>query len=104
MTLTTSRLPTAGSLQKGTLRGVHGSRPSIRVPRHIRRGLALLHAVVGIDLGTSNSAIGSVDEGEAKIVATSDGPITNSWVAFTEVRLQCPSRPVIEMRTSANHL
>ncbi len=45
------------------------------------------NAVVGIDLGTSNSAVGIVDGGEAKIICTKDGATTCSWVAFTEVTI-----------------
>jgi molecular chaperone DnaK (HSP70) len=43
------------------------------------------NAVIGVDLGTSNSAVGIIDGGEARIVRTNDGATTCSRVAFTEV-------------------
>ena len=76
-----------GPLRQGISRDVYDSRHSTRLPKHGRRGQALIHAAVGIDLGTSNSAIGFIHEGEAKVVKTIDGSTTSSWVAFTEVRL-----------------
>ena len=85
MTVAAYQLASAGPLRRGALRLGHDSRQSIRLPRHVRRGQASLHAVVGIDLGTSNSAVGIICEGEARIVHTSDGSTTSSLVAFTEV-------------------
>lgn len=85
MTVAVHVLVPAGPLRNGALRFGHDSRQSIRLPRHVRRGQASLHAVIGIDLGTSNSAVGIIDEGEAVIVQTSDGSTTSSLVAFTEV-------------------
>ena len=104
MTLALCRLGAAGPLHTYPPRALHISRQSIRVPRHIRRGLASLHAVVGIDLGTSNSAIGIVDQGQAKIVATSDGSITNSWVAFTEVTCLSNSCVILCIHSSVTYL
>ena len=76
-----------GRLRQDIHRNVHDSRHSTRLPKHARRGQTSPYAAVGIDLGTSNSAISFIDEGEAKVVETSDGLTTSSWVAFTEVRL-----------------
>jgi molecular chaperone DnaK len=41
--------------------------------------------VVGIDLGTSNSAIAVVQDGEARVVEGTDGLVTPSCVAVLEV-------------------
>ena len=45
-------------------------------------------AVLGIDLGTSNSAVAIIQEGKARIVSIGEEEITPSWVALTEVG--CP--------------
>ena len=42
-------------------------------------------AVLGIDLGTSNSAVAIVQDGEARIVSIGEEDTIPSWVAFTEV-------------------
>ena len=42
-------------------------------------------AVLGIDLGTSNSAVAITQDGDARIVSIGEDTTTPSWVAFTEV-------------------
>ncbi len=87
MTLALQQLASTGPLRQGAPHFVHDGRQTIRLPRHVRRGHVCLNALVGIDLGTSNSAVGVVDKAVARIVQTSDGSTTSSLVAFTEVRL-----------------
>lgn len=41
--------------------------------------------VVGIDLGTSNSAIAAIKDGHAHIIEGVDGPVTPSCVALLQV-------------------
>lgn len=85
MTPALSGVAPAKPLRQGAQRAHHG-RLRTQPSRPFGRREASLDAVVGIDLGTSNSAIGIVDSNEARIVETGDGATTRSWVAFTEVR------------------
>ena len=81
------------SIRSGLVKPLQGNgQPGLHYRRHFVTSIRPLgekspvpNAVVGIDLGTSNSAVGIIDGEEAKIVHTNDGATACSWVAFTEV-------------------
>ena len=85
MNLLSTRSGLVKPLQGNRQPGNHYRRHFVTPFRPPGEKLPVPNAVVGIDLGTSNSAVGIIDSGEAKIVHTNDGATTCSWVAFTEV-------------------
>ena len=87
LSVSTTRFSPSYSRTRSHCKTTHGPERRRAYP------LIIAKAVVGIDLGTSNSAIAAIRDGAARVIAGVDGAVTPSCVAILQV---CQKRSWVE--------